>query len=157
MDLIYHNKEWDSLPWRHWNDPVERFLVMPSFVIGEFFFIILALVALAHALAHGRTHLLVWLAALTTGTANDAIFMFLPFVDNFWQAQACIMITPRMPLYIPCVYIVFMYISTVAAWRLGLPLLASAALTGITHYTADNQASNVTILRSDGGDDLRPV
>ena len=46
------------------------------------------------------------------------------------------MLTPRMPLYIPCVYIVFMYISTVAAWRLGLPLIASAALTGIknTHY-----------------------
>ena len=61
---------------------------MPSFVIGEFFFITLALVSLVHALAHGRTHLLVWLAALSTGTANDAIFMFLPFVDNFWQAQA---------------------------------------------------------------------
>ena len=88
MDLIYHNKEWDSVPWHHWNDPVERFLVLPSFVIGEFFFIILALVSLVHALAHGRTHLLVWLAALSTGTANDAIFMFLPFVDNFWQAQA---------------------------------------------------------------------
>ena len=132
MDLIYHNPEWDSLPWHHWNDPVERFLVMPSFVIGEFFFILLALVSLVHALAHGRRHLLVWLAALATGSANDAIFMFLPFVDNFWQAQACIMITPRMPLYIPCVYIVFMYISTVAAWRLGLPLLSSAALTGNT-------------------------
>ena len=43
------------------------------------------------------------------------------------------MLTPPMPLYIPCVYIVFMYISTVAVWRLGLPLMASAALTGIKH------------------------
>ena len=84
------------MPWRHWNDPVERIMVMPSFVIGEFFFITLALVTLVHAAAQGRTHLLVWLAALTTGTANDAIFMFLPFVDNFWQAQACVMLTPRM-------------------------------------------------------------
>ena len=131
MDLLYHNQEWDAMPWRHWNDPVERIMVMPSFVIGEFFFITLALVTLVHAAAQGRTHLLVWLAALTTGTANDAIFMFLPFVDNFWQAQACVMLTPRMPLYIPCVYIVFMYTSTAAAWRLGLPVLASAALTGL--------------------------
>jgi hypothetical protein len=26
-------------------------------------------------------------AAFTAGTANDAIFMMLPMVDNFWQAQ----------------------------------------------------------------------
>ena len=41
------------------------------------------------------------------------------------------MLTPRMPLYIPCVYNVFMYSSTVAAWRLGLPAYASAALAGL--------------------------
>jgi hypothetical protein len=28
-----------------------------------------------------------WVAAFTAGTANDAIFMMLPMVDNFWQAQ----------------------------------------------------------------------
>ena len=129
--MFYHNQEWDSMPWNHFNDPMERFMVLPSFVIGEFYFIFLALACLCHAICQGRTHLMVWIAALTTGTANDAIFMFLPFVDNFWQAQACIMLTPRMPLYIPCVYIVFMYSSTVACWRLGLPLLASVSLTGI--------------------------
>ena len=129
--MFYHNQEWDSMPWNHFNDPMERFMVLPSFVIGEFYFIFLALACLCHAICQGRTHVMVWIAALTTGTANDAIFMFLPFVDNFWQAQACIMLTPRMPLYIPCVYIVFMYSSTVACWRLGLPLLASVSLTGI--------------------------
>ena len=41
------------------------------------------------------------------------------------------MLTPRMPLYIPCVYVVFMYTSTVACWRLGLPLLSSVCLTGL--------------------------
>ena len=41
------------------------------------------------------------------------------------------MLTPRMPLYIPCVYNVFMYTSTIAAWRFRLPMLAEAALTGI--------------------------
>ena len=65
--------------------------------------------------------------ALIAGTANDMIFMALPLVDNFWQAQAMIMLTPRLPLYIPCVYVGFMYLSTVAVWRLDLPPLARAA------------------------------
>jgi protein-S-isoprenylcysteine O-methyltransferase Ste14 len=74
---------------------------------------------------------LAWFAALIAGTANDMIFMALPLVDNFWQAQATIMITPRLPLYIPCVYVCFMYFPTVSVWRLGLPPLARAALTGL--------------------------
>ena len=119
------------MPWRHWTDPTERFMVMPSFVIGEFYFLFLAVVTLVHALSHGRTHLFVWAASLCAGTANDAFFMVLPIVDNFWQAQACIMLTPRMPLYIPCVYVVFMYSSTVACWRLGLNFWASVCLTGL--------------------------
>ena len=41
------------------------------------------------------------------------------------------MLTPRMPLYIPLVYNVFLYSSTVAAWRLNLRPLPEAALTGL--------------------------
>jgi hypothetical protein len=41
------------------------------------------------------------------------------------------MLTPRMPLYIPTAYNVFMYTSTVAAWRLNLRPLAEAALSGL--------------------------
>jgi len=52
-------------------------------------------------------------------------------VDNFWQSQAVVMVTPRMPLYIPCVYNVFMYSATVAGWRAGLPTLPTACLTGL--------------------------
>ncbi len=70
-------------------------------------------------------------AALIAGTANDMIFMALPLVDNFWQAQATIMITPRLPLYIPCVYVCFMYYPTVAVRRLKLAPLPLAALTGL--------------------------
>ena len=84
---------------------------------------------------------IVVIRAMFPGTANDAIFMMLPMVDNFWQAQvvkakiffpghhcksswlmqqelgntqnqtqAVVMLTPRMPLYIPCVYNVFLYL-----------------------------------------------
>ena len=62
--------------------------------------------------------MLAWLGALLGGTANDIFFMVLPFVDNFWHAQGFIMITPRLPLYILCVYISFIYIPVVFSWRL---------------------------------------
>ena len=129
--MLTYNAEWETLPWNHWNSPVERYLVLPSFVIGEFAFILLSIITLIHALNHGHRHVAVWIAAFAAGTANDVIFMVLPMVDNFWQSQACIMLTPRMPLYIPCVYNIFMYTSTVACWRLGLPTFSSACLTGL--------------------------
>ncbi len=131
------NMPWDlaqHLPWQVFMNPAEKWATQPSFVLGEYLFITLAALAFAHAWRQGeqrRKHVLVWFAALIAGTANDMIFMALPLVDNFWQAQATIMITPRLPLYIPCVYVCFMYFPTVSVWRLGLPPLARAALTGL--------------------------
>jgi hypothetical protein len=125
---------WDlapHLPWHVLKSPAEQWAVMPSFVVGEWMFIVLAILALVHARAGGRRYVMVWIGALVAGTANDLIFMALPLVDNFWQAQGTIMLTPRLPLYIPCVYVCFMYFPTVAVWRLGLRPLAAAALTGI--------------------------
>ena len=120
-----------SLPYQHFTSPFDKWAVQPSFVLGEYLFILCAAVALYHACKSSRQHLLVWVGALIAGTANDVIFMALPLVDNFWQAQATVMITARLPLYIPCVYVCFMYYPTVSVWRLGLPPLGRAALTGL--------------------------
>ena len=128
---------WDlepELPWQLFKSPLAQWEAQPSFLIGEYLFIALALLALWHARRCGRDHVLIWVAALLAGTANDLIFMALPLVDNFWQAQATIMLTPRLPLYIPCVYVCFMYYPTVAVRRLGLPSLSQAALTGLAAY-----------------------
>jgi len=125
---------WDlapHLPWHVFTSPLDKWAVQPSFVIGEYMFILLAVIALVHARAGGRKYMMVWVAALVAGTANDLIFMALPLVDNFWQAQGTIMLTPRLPLYIPCVYVCFMYYPTVAVWRLGLRPLSAALLTGV--------------------------
>lgn len=125
---------WDTardLPWKPFMNPVDQWHALPSFLVGEYVIIACAAVALLHALRHGRGNLLVWLAALIAGTANDMIFMALPLVDNFWQGQATIMVTPRLPLYIPCMYVVFMYYPTVAVRRLGLGRRGTAALTGL--------------------------
>lgn len=123
-----------DVPWQVFTSPVEKWAVQPSFVVGEYLFVACALIALVHACKQrdqrGR-HLLVWVAAILAGTANDLIFMALPLVDNFWQAQGQLMITVRLPLYIPCVYVCFMYFPTVATWRLNLPPLSRAALSGL--------------------------
>lgn len=135
--MTLNDLPWDRaphLPWRVFKSPAEQWASLPSFVVGEILFIACAIVALAHAWGQGdarRKHLLVWVGALLAGTANDLIFMALPLVNNFWQAQAMIMITPRLPLYIPCVYVCFMYFPTVSAWRAGLAPLPRAALTGL--------------------------
>ena len=120
-----------DLPWHHFTSPLVKWAEQPSFVLGEIMFMICAALALVHARREGRDHLLIWFAALIAGTANDMIFMALPLVNNFWQAQAMVMITPRLPLYIPCVYVCFMYYPTVAVRRLGLRPLPLAAATGL--------------------------
>ncbi len=48
------------------------------------------------------------------------------------KSQACIMLTPRMPLYIPCVYVIFMYCGSIAAIRCRpASVWGEAALAGI--------------------------
>ena len=121
----------DHLPWHHFTSPLHQWSVMPTFLVGEYMFIGCAIAALVHAQRNGRGFLLIWFAALTAGTANDLIFMALPLVDNFWQAQATIMLTPRLPLYIPCVYVCFLYYPTITARRLRMSSWATAALAGL--------------------------
>ena len=119
------------LPWRVFMNPIEQWESLPTFLIGEYVVIASAVTALYHARRSGRGHLLIWFAALAAGTGNDLLFMALPWVDNFWQAQATVMLTPRLPFYIVCMYIVFMYWPTVAVRRLNLRAMPAAALTGL--------------------------
>eukprot|EP00729_Bicosta_minor_P001916 gene1916-15700_t len=121
--------EWyeDGLPWHGINDIDEQVHKQPTFVACEAIFIFIGLIS----------HLVVWFGALIGGCANDVVFMVLPFVDNFWHAQAILMLTPRLPFYILFVYIGFIYIPVVGTWRLhwapGLTgALGRAAASGIT-------------------------
>ena len=66
--------------------------------------------------------------------ANDIFFHILPLCDNFWQAQATVMLTPRLPLYILCIYFCMMYSSHVTAMRLKLPALAEASAAGLLSF-----------------------
>lgn len=73
----------------------------------------------AHLPSPGHSNLqFLAVAALTAGTCNDLFFMLLPLVDNFFHAQCTVMLSARLPLYIPAVYIAF------AVW----PALGATAL-----------------------------
>ncbi|GMI46863.1 hypothetical protein TrCOL_g13211 [Triparma columacea] len=90
----------------------------PTIAIAELLFISLSLLCLLHAFTTSRSHIVVWVSAITSGTMNDLFFMYLPFSDNFWHAQATIMLSPRLPLYIPAAYSVFQYVGVATAFRL---------------------------------------
>jgi len=125
--------EWKDMPWKVWNPPQEVWKTMPTFVLAEWGYRTTTLIALVHAWKTGRFKS--WMAAWVCGTANDIFFMFMPFCDNFWQAQGSVMITPRLPLYIVEMYATIMYYAPVAASlfarQKGLNPVAQACVTGI--------------------------
>eukprot|EP00930_Biecheleria_cincta_P097078 TRINITY_DN88806_c0_g1_i1.p1 TRINITY_DN88806_c0_g1~~TRINITY_DN88806_c0_g1_i1.p1 ORF type:complete len:426 (-),score=41.96 TRINITY_DN88806_c0_g1_i1:112-1389(-) len=138
--FVEHFRDYNKWPWRHFNSPERQLAEHPSFVCCEVLFLCLTVISFCHAfgtadLKGTRRLKLLWVATFLIGTLNDYIFMLLPVVDNFWQAQAIIMLTPRMPLYIPCVYNAFMYWPSVAAARVfhhGIKSrLAEACLVGL--------------------------
>jgi len=118
--FVEHFRDYDHWPWSCLNAPSRQFEEHASFVVCELLFFSLAVLSFCHAFGcrgPGQRLRLIWIATFIVGTVNDYIFMLLPVVDNFWQAQGLIMLTPRMPLYIPCVYNAFMYWPAVAAAR----------------------------------------
>ena len=120
-----------DLPWQALRPVEDVWHDSPTMVVGEGLFYLCTLVAIAHAATCGRHHMLLLVASVVTGTANDIFFMIMPFVDNFFHAQFSIMLTPRLPLYIPCVYICFTYVAVASTLRLGLPPVAQSAACGI--------------------------
>jgi len=123
------DESWSSMPWRHFNSTTAQARKMPTFLVIEWTYHVAAWACLAHAARTGNVPM--WLSSWICGTANDAFMMFLPFVDNFWQAQATVMLTPRMPLYIVEVYATIIYLSSTAARQFNLPILSEGALTGL--------------------------
>lgn len=120
--FLDHFNDYNSWPWAHINSVTNQWKEHPSFAVCEVLFILLGIASFVHAFktpdVTGTRHLrYIWVTTFILGTLNDYIFMVLPVVDNFWQAQAIFMLTPRMPLYIPLAYNAFMYWSLVAAAR----------------------------------------
>lgn len=128
MDTI-GDDAWKEWPWRHWTPVGEQYKKMPSFAVIEWTYRFCAWSCLVHAWKTGG--LPVWFSSFLCGTANDCWFMHLPLCNNFWQAQASVMLTPRLPLYIVEMYATIVYISSVAARQFNLPYVSEATLTGL--------------------------
>ncbi|KAK3271342.1 hypothetical protein CYMTET_20301 [Cymbomonas tetramitiformis] len=129
FETLQVGANWYKLPWRQFGDPIQQWETLPSFLAIEYTVMIASLVALWHATRTDK--LMHWIGSIIGGTCNDTFFMLLPFCDNFWQGQGTIMLTPRMPLYIPAMYSCFMYYSIIAASRLCLSPFSEAAAAGL--------------------------
>ena len=129
LKTIGYEAAWDTWPWKVWKSPMEQYKVLPSFVLVEWTYRVTAWTCLWHAVRINA--LPIWFSSWMCGTFNDCLFMWLPFCDNFWQAQASVMITPRLPLYIVEMYATMLYMSTTAARQLNLPYASEAALAGL--------------------------
>ncbi|GMH67558.1 hypothetical protein TrLO_g9399 [Triparma laevis f. longispina] len=104
----------------------------PSILTAEILFTFSSLLCLIHALLTSRSHVITWFSAIISGTANDIFFMILPMVDNFWHAQCTVMLTPRLPLYIPLAYASFQYVGVAASQRLqNASTLSKSAYAGL--------------------------
>lgn len=136
--LHEHSKAWSSWPWAFLNDPVLQWREHPSFMVGEFLFLTLSVLSTLHAFGFldafrstkrderrdlSSRRMMLFVASWIVGFANDYVFMLLPVVDNFFQAQAVVMLTPRMPLYIVCVYNAMLYWPLLAAERVFGPVV----------------------------------
>lgn len=120
-----------DMPWLMWKDPAQQWEEIPSFLIIEYVVFAITIACFVHASANGFTHTAALFMAMVGGCWTDVFSMMLPKTDCFWQAQATIMLTPRLPLYIPCIYVVFGYIPMVASMRLGWGWFGKACFSGI--------------------------
>ena len=106
---------------------------MPALLIMEGLLLGLTCVNLLHARRSGGQQLLLWSTTLILGAANDQFFAMLPAADNFFHAQATMMLTHRLPLHVVLQYNVFMYPAVTATSALPGGVFcqaASAALLG---------------------------
>jgi len=133
LELFGVGEEWRAMPWKVFVPLPEQWKNLPTFLLCEYGYRATSWLALLHATQTDRVKS--WMCGWLCGTANDIFFMFMPFCDNFWQAQAHVMITPRLPLYIVEMYASVMYYPATAAsifsrWA-HIPPSAQACLTGL--------------------------
>ena len=121
-----------TFPWRHLDLTIAA--AHTSYPFAEWSSVLCCALALAHACAQpaagGRRsrHLVLFAASFVGGIGGDVIFTWLPLADNFFHAQASVMLYSRLPLYIVTYYVGWLYWPMVVCWQFKLPRLAEAGL-----------------------------
>lgn len=84
------------------------------------------------AVREGGRYIYLWIAIVLYSVFTEALTAYAPDIDNFWHAQATVMLMgQRLPLYIICVYLSYLYTAVVTAERMGLPWWAQPFAAGI--------------------------
>lgn len=119
------------LPWRHFNSPLRLWHSMPYLLIFEAATYVAFGLCLSHALRKSRQSMSVILTAWIGGAITDYAFSILPNGNNFWHAQASLMFSSRVPLYVPCLYAIMLYLPHELMRCARLSRLGRAALGGL--------------------------
>ena len=80
---------------------------MPTYLVFEIFIFIFSIMIFTHSIINKLSTL--WLYGLICGILNDYFFMLLSLSNTFWHSQSLIMLSDRMPLYIPFMYTILIY------------------------------------------------
>jgi len=126
----WNDEQWSHVPWKQhlaWATQLEK---MPTYFAAEYVFIFNSILAFIHACRSGRQHTALWIASVAAGIVYN-LYVTHPLVDTIWHCQATIMLTPRIPLYICCVYNNLLYWSTAAAWNMQVNIFGKSFLAGV--------------------------
>ena len=128
---------WSGFRWRHVSPQAAA--DQPALPIEEASCLLVALLCVAHARSQSGSgarsrHTLLLLCAVIGGLGGDVIFSWLPLADNFFHAQATVMVTPRLPLYIVVFYVGWYYPAMALSWRLGLPARAEGCVSALLSF-----------------------
>jgi len=127
--------EEETIPWRFIRMDVAEH--HESFVVAELTAVLVALLSVIFIFRkvqkgeEGRKHALLFFCSVVGGIGADAVFTSLDLVDNFWHAQASVMISARLPLYLVFYYVGWFFIPLAIIWRLELPPLAESGLAAL--------------------------
>jgi hypothetical protein len=127
-----------ELPFFLFRNPKDVFEFEPTFLILEYYMIFLFMLTFIHAVTTSRKNVTFWLTTIAHGLFVECVSYFVPMIDNFWHAQSTMQTTfGRLPVYIICLYAVFIYTSHVAINRLHLDPFIEAFATGLAVLIID--------------------
>ncbi|KAL4239964.1 hypothetical protein ACF0H5_000760 [Mactra antiquata] len=118
--------------------PSEISKLHPDYLKMELSCFVCTFLTFIHAWRVGGRFKYLWVAVILHGLFVEAVSYWMPDIDSFWHAQGIVMfIGQRLPLYIICIYLVFIYTASVAVAHSGMKWWAQPFAVGLTVVMLD--------------------
>lgn len=118
--------------------PGEISKLHPDYLKMELSFYACTFLTFIHAQRVGGRFKFLWIAVILHGLFVEAVSYWMPDIDSFWHAQGIItFLGQRLPLYIVCLYAVFIYTASVAVAHSGMRWWAQPFAVGLTVVMLD--------------------